>query len=316
MASEPGLGDTDYSITAYPGICVADQDCWGNPRGQVHQWFYTSRYQLASDPDVRRVSVPIDLGSSRGSFTSAVSPLLVARLAHSTTLDNPEPWDFSKHPAADLVVINIGTNDHNEHNNVTASSYITALTKLVQGVHGKWPQAKVIVMVLPESLPSSSSFARPLGPSSLTIETQSLWLGFYQSGNTYLPRSPDGFVKEIYNMTQYFNSDAYLSNPVVFDGITNKTSNTGNKTAPFVHYFNTTGIMQHNDIGPGFHPTDVRRYQGRQPSAAVHSIYFWLGIHRHGTRVCYPYYFFARPILHSRSFALHRGGHRNASGRG
>lgn len=37
-----GLGDTEFSVTAYPGICVADQDCWGNPRGQVHQWFYTS----------------------------------------------------------------------------------------------------------------------------------------------------------------------------------------------------------------------------------------------------------------------------------
>lgn len=62
-------------------------------------------------------------------------------------LDNPEPWDFSKHPAADLVVINIGTNDHNTHNNVSTAAYIEALAKLIQGVHGKWPQAKVIVMV-------------------------------------------------------------------------------------------------------------------------------------------------------------------------
>lgn len=37
-----GLGGTEYAVTAYPGICAADQDCWGNPRGQVHQWFYTS----------------------------------------------------------------------------------------------------------------------------------------------------------------------------------------------------------------------------------------------------------------------------------
>ena len=37
-----GLGNTEYFITAHPGICVTDQDCWGNPRGQVHQWFYTS----------------------------------------------------------------------------------------------------------------------------------------------------------------------------------------------------------------------------------------------------------------------------------
>ncbi len=37
-----GLGDTEYSVIAYPGICAADQECAGNLRGQVHQWFYTS----------------------------------------------------------------------------------------------------------------------------------------------------------------------------------------------------------------------------------------------------------------------------------
>ncbi len=67
--------------------------------------------------------------------------------ASRLVVDNPEPWDFSKHPAADLVVINIGTNDHNAHNNVSTAAYIEALTKLIQGVHGKWPQAQVIVMV-------------------------------------------------------------------------------------------------------------------------------------------------------------------------
>lgn len=35
-----GLGHTEYSVTAYPGICVTDQNCWANPRGQVRQWFY------------------------------------------------------------------------------------------------------------------------------------------------------------------------------------------------------------------------------------------------------------------------------------
>lgn len=61
--------------------------------------------------------------------------------------DNPEPWDFKKHPAADIVVINIGTNDQNAANNVSTATYIDALTKIIQGVHGKWPNAEVIVMV-------------------------------------------------------------------------------------------------------------------------------------------------------------------------
>jgi lysophospholipase L1-like esterase len=67
-------------------------------------------------------------------------------LAHNAT-DKPEPWDFSTRPAADIVVINIGTNDNNEANNVTTEAYIDALTKIIQGVHGKWPKSQVVVMV-------------------------------------------------------------------------------------------------------------------------------------------------------------------------
>lgn len=58
-------------------------------------------------------------------------------------------------------------------------------------------------------------------------------------------------------MHKYFNSDEYLRNPVVYDGVAKKTKKTNKRVKPFVHYFNTTGIMQHNDIGPQWHPTDV-----------------------------------------------------------
>lgn len=30
-----GFGDVEFSITAYPGICLNDQRCYGNLRGQV-----------------------------------------------------------------------------------------------------------------------------------------------------------------------------------------------------------------------------------------------------------------------------------------
>ena len=71
--------------------------------------------------------------------------------------DNPEPWDFRKHPSADLVVINIGTNDANSHNNVSNTTYVESYKQLIAGIHGVWPEAQVIVMVWrhPFSVPQS-----------------------------------------------------------------------------------------------------------------------------------------------------------------
>ncbi|KAI1818610.1 Lipase, GDSL-like protein [Poronia punctata] len=192
-----GLGETEYYVTAYPGICAADQECWGNPRGQVHQWFY------ASDTSWRAAEI---------------------------WGDEPEPWDFEKmETTPDLVVINLGTNDNNEHNNVSAEAYVDAYTKLIQGVHGKYPKAQVVVM--------------------------ELWLGFYQYGNSY--GQDQGFQKELQGIVEYFNSDEYLSAPKIWDGTKNKTTTLDSPSEPFVHYFETKGILQHNDIGPGYHPTDV-----------------------------------------------------------
>ena len=131
-----GLGDTEFSVTAYPGICAADQNCWGNPRGQSHQWFYTSDTSS-------RASVLYG-----GESTPRESVYSEALWTHSET-EEPEPWDFSKRPAADAVVINIGTNDNNVANNVSTEAYIDGLTKIIQGVHGKWPNAQVVVMVVP-----------------------------------------------------------------------------------------------------------------------------------------------------------------------
>ncbi len=37
------------------------------------------------------------------------------RHAHAVP-DSPEPWDFSKHPAADLVIINLGTSTSSKAN--------------------------------------------------------------------------------------------------------------------------------------------------------------------------------------------------------
>ncbi|KAI1417412.1 Lipase, GDSL-like protein [Hypoxylon sp. FL1857] len=192
-----GLGDTEWSVTAYPGICVSDQNCWGNPRGQVHQWFYTS------DTSWRATEI---------------------------WGDEPEPWDFEKQETTpDIVIINLGTNDNNAANNVSTATYVDAYTKLIKGVHGKYPKAQVIVM--------------------------QLWMGFYAYGNSY--QQDLGYEQELKDIVSYFNSDAYLSVPTIWDGTTNTTITLDAPSEPFVHYFSTKGIMQHNDIGPQWHPTDV-----------------------------------------------------------
>ncbi|KAK5210864.1 hypothetical protein LTR47_001585 [Exophiala xenobiotica] len=167
-----GLGDAEYSITAYPGICLVDANCWGNPHGQTFQWYRTS------DTSGRA----IDLYG-----------------------DNPPHWNFATHPAADLTVINIGTNDNNTHNNVSAPAFQQSYIDLINGIHQVWPQTQIIIF--------------------------SLWSGFSAVGSTYVQGA--GFLTEIENVYNHFADQG------------------------FVHYFNTTGILQHNDIGPLYHPTDV-----------------------------------------------------------
>ncbi|XDG07895.1 hypothetical protein ABKA04_007510 [Annulohypoxylon sp. FPYF3050] len=192
-----GLGDTEWYVTAYPGICVSDQDCWGNPRGQSHQWFYTS------DTSWR---------------------------ASQIWGDEPEPWDFDKQETIpDIVIINLGTNDNNTENHVSTETYVDAYKKLIQGVHGKYPEAQVLVM--------------------------QLWMGFYLSGNSYQQNL--GYEQELKDIVAYFNSDEYLSKPAIWDGTTNTTTTLDTPSKSFVHYFSTKGILQHNDIGPQWHPTDV-----------------------------------------------------------
>ncbi|TVY84603.1 hypothetical protein LSUE1_G002205 [Lachnellula suecica] len=191
-----GLGDTEYSITAYPGICVYDQLCFGNARGMFYQWFYTS-----------------DTGWRASQIYG----------------EDPVPWNFSSQAAADIVVINLGTNDANPANNVSSAGYVEQYTKLIEGVHAVWPKAQIILI--------------------------SLWNGFSAIGNTYEQGS--AWKSEIYAISEYFNSPQYLSNPILYDHVKNTTYTSNQTSEPFVSYFNTTGLMQHNDVDPQYHPTDT-----------------------------------------------------------
>ena len=166
-----GFGDVEFSVTAHPGICLHDANCWGNPRGQEHQWFETY------DTNGR------------------------AQQIHG---NRSEPWDFSAHQPADLILINLGTNDNNTANNVTNEEYYNSYISFISKVHDVYPNAQIIIM--------------------------SLWNGFSQVGNTY--REVGAFKDEIYAVYKHYEIEGY------------------------VHYFNSTGILQHNDIGPQYHPTD------------------------------------------------------------
>ncbi|KAF9889035.1 hypothetical protein FE257_008012 [Aspergillus nanangensis] len=117
--------------------------------------------------------------------------------------DNPPKWNFKAQKPADMVVINIGTNDNNPANNVSSTDYYNDYVKLVDNIHKTWPRAQI-----------------------------SLWGGFGAYEDTYV-QGPL-FVDEIKNVYNHFK-----------------------KRGNFIHYFDTTGILQHNDIAPQWHPTDV-----------------------------------------------------------
>ncbi|KAL4939214.1 hypothetical protein BDV06DRAFT_214485 [Aspergillus oleicola] len=122
--------------------------------------------------------------------------------------EDPPIWDFSSQQAADLVVINIGTNDNNPANNVSGTDYFSDYVKLVENIHEIWPDAKVVLM--------------------------SLWGGFGWSESTNTYEQGPLYANEIKSVYEHFQ-----------------------KKGDFVHYFDTTGILQSNDIAPQWHPTDV-----------------------------------------------------------
>ncbi|KAI9674310.1 MAG: hypothetical protein M1822_009559 [Bathelium mastoideum] len=199
-----GLGNVEFSIEAHPGICLTDIICSSNNlHGQLYQWFKTS------DTSYR---------------ATQIYP------------DNQPDWDFSAHPAADIVVINIGTNDAGSSANVSDAEFTANYITFINRVHCVWPNAQIIVF--------------------------SLWGGWYQSGDTWL-QSPT-YLQAIENVVQAFSGPAapapYGSNNTVCQTASANYSNVTSDTpqgSGFVHYFNTTGILQHNDIGPLYHPTDV-----------------------------------------------------------
>lgn len=86
-----GIGNAEFTISAYLGICLVDTDCWDNAHGKTYQWYRTTD----------------------------TSPRSLEMYGN-----DPEVWDFGVHPSADIVIINnLGTNDNNSQNNVTGQKF-------------------------------------------------------------------------------------------------------------------------------------------------------------------------------------------------
>ena len=51
------------------------------------------------------------------------------------------------HQPADLVVINIGTNDWRSPNDVPKDDYYKSYIKLIDEIHTVWPDAQIVIMV-------------------------------------------------------------------------------------------------------------------------------------------------------------------------
>lgn len=54
-------------------------------------------------------------------------------------------WDIKIRKPADMVIINLGTNDH--RNNITGEEFFESYVKLIDGVRKAWPKAEVVMMV-------------------------------------------------------------------------------------------------------------------------------------------------------------------------
>lgn len=127
---------------------MVDQDCWGNLRGQLYQYWHI--------PDTSYRATQI-------------------------WGEEPELWDFSKQQPPEIVLINLGTNDNNTANNVTNEAYVEQYTTFVEGIHAIWPKAQIILIVSSLSVLHNhadgmicSLYGMDLAPSAIALNKAAL----------------------------------------------------------------------------------------------------------------------------------------------
>ncbi|KAL3481045.1 SGNH hydrolase-type esterase domain-containing protein [Aspergillus californicus] len=109
-----GLGSTEFGITAYPGACLADLQCYGGgTHGMIWYW------HQASDPGSR---------------------------ARELYGHEPEEWDVTAEQHADLVIIQMGGNDHRHPNEIPGENFFQGYIDLIEDIHRHWPAAEIVLM--------------------------------------------------------------------------------------------------------------------------------------------------------------------------
>ncbi|OJJ00844.1 hypothetical protein ASPVEDRAFT_40356 [Aspergillus versicolor CBS 583.65] len=109
-----GLGNVEFGITAYPGACLADLQCYGGgTHGTIWYW------HKASDPGSRAAGM----------------------YGHE-----PEEWDVTAEQPADLVIIQMGGNDHRHPNEIPGENFYDGYIEVIEDVHKHWPDASIVIM--------------------------------------------------------------------------------------------------------------------------------------------------------------------------
>lgn len=60
---------------------------------------------------------------------------------------DPEKFDVKGDQPADLVIIQMGGNDHRKPNEISGDDYFHDYVRLVDDIHHTWPKATIVLMV-------------------------------------------------------------------------------------------------------------------------------------------------------------------------
>lgn len=59
----------------------------------------------------------------------------------------PEEWDVTAEQPADLVIIQMGGNDHRHPNEIPGENFFDGYIEVIEDVHKAWPDASIVIMV-------------------------------------------------------------------------------------------------------------------------------------------------------------------------